>query len=235
MGPHVIELAPQIFRMPTFPFDGINSFCFVEDDGSVTLVDCGLKGAPCKLVAALAELGKTPSDVRRIVLTHAHADHAGGAAKMRRTTAAPLAVHDADAAYLRSGQSPPRESRLGKVLAMLPGGGFPAVEPDETFGDGDRLDVAGGVLVVHTPGHTPGHVSLLHEPSGVLITGDALFNVVGMRYPPRAFCTSHQLTKETAARLGELDYEVAAFTHGPEIRERARDQVRAFVTAKGAS
>jgi len=69
----------------------------------------------------------------------------------------------------------------------------------------------------------------------VLITGDALFNVVGMRYPPRAFCTSHQLTKETAARLGELDYEVAAFTHGPEIRERARDQVRAFVTAKGAS
>jgi len=124
MGRHVIELAPQIFRMPTFPFDGINSFCFVEDDGSVTLVDCGLKGAPCKLVAALAELGKTPSDVRRIVLTHAHADHAGGAAKMRRTTAAPLAVHDADAAYLRSGQSPPRESRLGKVLAMLPGGGF---------------------------------------------------------------------------------------------------------------
>lgn len=229
MGARIIELAPQIYRVPTFPFDGINSFCFVETDGSVTLVDCGLKGAPRKLVAALAELGKAPSDVRRIVLTHTHADHAGGAAAMRTTTAAPLAVHDDDAAYPRSGKSPPRETRFGQLLAALPGGGFPAVSPDETFGDGDRLDIAGGVLVVHTPGHTPGHVSFLHEASGVLITGDAVFNAPRMMYPPRAFCTSHSLTKETAARLGELDYEVAAFTHGPEIREGARDRVREFL------
>jgi glyoxylase-like metal-dependent hydrolase (beta-lactamase superfamily II) len=235
MGRRVIELAPQVYRMPTFPFDGINSFCFVEDDGSVTLVDCGLKGAPRKLVAALAELGKAPSDVRRIVLTHAHPDHAGGAKKARETTAAPLAAHVDDAGYLRTGDAPPRASRIGTVLAMLPGGSFPAVEVDETFADGDRLDIAGGVLVVHTPGHTPGHVSLLHERSGVLITGDALFNVRRISYSPAPLCTNHPLSKETATRLGELDYEVAAFTHGREIRERAREQVRAFVTAKGLS
>jgi glyoxylase-like metal-dependent hydrolase (beta-lactamase superfamily II) len=233
MGRRVVQLAPRVYRMPTAPNDWINTFCFVEDDGSVTLVDTGLKGAPSKLVAALATLDKTPADVRRIVLTHAHPDHAGGAAKMRTTTGAALAVHDSDAGYLRRGTSPPKGTgRLGRVLAMLPGGSFPAVEADETFRDGDRLDIAGGVLVVHTAGHTPGHVSLLHEPSGVLITGDALFNVRGMSYSPAFLCTSFPMVKETATRLGELDYEVAAFTHGKEIRDRARERVRELVSRR---
>lgn len=230
MGRHVIELAPQVYRLPTAPFDTINTFCFVEDDRSVTLVDCGLKGAPRKLVAALAELGKTPADVRRIVLTHAHADHAGGAAKMKRKTTAPLSAHGADAGFLQTGKAPPRGTRLGRVMALLLPSNFPAVEVDETFADGDRLDIAGGVLVVHTPGHTPGHVSLLHEHSGVLITGDALFNVRHISYSLRSFCTSYEMSIETARRLGDLEYDVAAFVHGPEIRERAREQVREFVT-----
>ena len=49
----------------------------------------------------------------------------------------------------------------------------------EELVDGQVLDVAGGLRVVHTPGHSPGHVSYLHEPSGVLVTGDAIFNVLG--------------------------------------------------------
>jgi len=102
-------------------------------------------------------------------------------------------------------------------------------------GDNDLLDVAGGVRILHTPGHTPGHCSLLHEPSGVLITGDALFNWrMRMRYSYALFCTNVSLSRETADRLGEVDYEIAAFTHGPEIRDRARERVRAFLLSKGA-
>ena len=71
-----IEMAPGVFRIPTMG-DYINTIAFVEDDGSVTLVDCGVKKAPPKIVAGLAAMGKAPADVQKIVLTHAHNDHAG--------------------------------------------------------------------------------------------------------------------------------------------------------------
>ena len=94
------------------------------------------------------------------------------------------------------------------------------------------LPVSGGLRVVHTPGHSPGHVSLLHEPTGVLVTGDALFNVRGIRYSPRALCTDPELNRKSADVLGDLDFEVAAFTHGPDIRHGARDAVRAFLRGR---
>lgn len=104
-----------------------------EPDDSITLVDCGLKGAP-------------------------------------------VSIHAGDEPYARNGTSPPQQSRLARVLGHLPGSRWSGCPIDEPFADGDVLDVAGGLLVVHAPGHTPGHVSFLHLSSGVLITGDALFN-----------------------------------------------------------
>jgi glyoxylase-like metal-dependent hydrolase (beta-lactamase superfamily II) len=85
--------------------------------------------------------------------------------------------------------------------------------------------------VHHTPGHTPGHCSLVHEPSRTLITGDAIFNMRARRtWPMLAFCTNAQLTKETAHTLADLEYDAVAFTHGPEIREAGRDAIRAFLS-----
>jgi glyoxylase-like metal-dependent hydrolase (beta-lactamase superfamily II) len=82
---------------------------------------------------------------------------------------------------------------------------------------------------VHTPGHSPGHAAYLHRPTGVLITGDSIFNVRGVRWPIKSFCTDFRLTQKTAHRLAELDYTTAAFTHGPEIRVSARDEIRRFL------
>jgi glyoxylase-like metal-dependent hydrolase (beta-lactamase superfamily II) len=209
----------------------VNSYAFADDDGSVTLVDCGLKRAPARIVRGLAAIGKAPADVTRIVLTHAHADHAGGAAELARRTGAPVAVHHADVPYAESGRVPPQGggNSAGRFLTRLAGGRFPPVAVARPLADGDMLPVGGGLRVVHTPGHSPGHVSLLHEPTRVLITGDALFNVAGVRWPIRSFCTDFRMTQRTAHVLGELDYDVAAFTHGPELTDRAREQVRTFL------
>ncbi|MGS2616654.1 MBL fold metallo-hydrolase [Micromonospora sp. LZ34] len=227
-----VPLAPGVWRIPTAGRAFINSYALADDDGSVTLVDCGVKRAPARIVRGLAAIGRTPADVTRIVLTHAHADHAGGAAELARRTGAPVAAHAADVGYVQAGQVPPRDPAVtgARLFARLPGGRFPAVEVAQPLADGDLLPVGGGLRVVHTPGHSPGHVSLLHEPTRVLITGDALFNVVGVRWPVKVFCTDFRMTQRTAHVLGELDYDVAAFTHGPEITDNARERVRAFLT-----
>jgi glyoxylase-like metal-dependent hydrolase (beta-lactamase superfamily II) len=229
-----ISLAPGVWRIPTIGRSAVNSFAFVNDDGTVTLVDCGLKKAPARIVAGLAAIGKRPADVTQIVLTHVHTDHVGGAAEMARTTGAPVAVHSDDASYARAGRVPAWDptSLAGRIINRLPSQRFPPIAIATPLADGDVLDVGGGLRVVHTPGHSPGHVSLLHEPTKLLITGDALFNVLGIRWPMRSFCTDFRLTKQTAHILGELDYDVVAFTHGPEIVDRAREQVRAFLTRR---
>ena len=85
MGNPAVVLAPGVVRIPTLG-DFINSFAFTDSDGSVTLVDCGLKRAPARIVAGLAHIGKHPYDVTRIILTHAHPDHAGGARAMLNAT-----------------------------------------------------------------------------------------------------------------------------------------------------
>ena len=202
----------------------------------MTLVDTGLASAPARIVAGLAAIGKRPADVQRIVLTHAHADHAGGAAEMARRTGAPIAVHRDDAGFAEAGTPPPFDPSTlgGRLVARLPNSGFPAVPVGERLADGQMLGVGGGLRVVATPGHSPGHVSLLHEPTRTLITGDAIFNVLGVRYSPRALCSDFRLGRRTAHVLGELEYDRAGFTHGPEILDGARDAIRRFL-AKAVS
>jgi glyoxylase-like metal-dependent hydrolase (beta-lactamase superfamily II) len=228
-----VQLATGIWRIPTVRFDLVNSFLIADDDGSLTLVDAGLKRAEKKVLAALASLGKAPQDVQRIVLTHAHQDHAGGLAGAKAATGANVLAHDRDALYLQSGKPPQLDhSRLSGRLMNRVRGGFGKVDVGETFQDGELLPIGGGLRVVHTAGHSPGHVSLLHEPTGVLITGDAIFNVRGLRYSPATFCTDIRLSRETAHKLGELEYDVAAFTHGAHISDGAREAVRAFLRGK---
>lgn len=210
----------------------INSYALSNTDGSVTLVDCGLAKAPPRIVAGLAAIGRAPSDVTRIVLTHLHSDHAGGAAELVRTTGATVSVHGDDATYARTGTLPPRDRRFltARLFDRMPAEKISPFEVTQELTDGDVLDAGGGLRVVHTPGHSPGHVSLLHEPSRVLITGDAIFNVLGVRFGPKAFCTDFRMTQRTAHVLGELDYDVAAFTHGPQITERPRERIRRFLS-----
>lgn len=229
----VVALGEGIYRIPTLG-DFINSFAFLESDGSVTLVDTGTSMASTKIVNGLAEIGKHPQDVQRIVLTHAHNDHVGSAAKLvPQTRAGGATVHVDDAKYVREGKAPPG-SGLGNVLSRMPGMGWKPCPVAATVQDGDVLDVAGGLAVHHTPGHTPGHVSLLHQLSGVLITGDAIFNMNGrMTWPFKAFCTDFPLNEKSATVLGDLEYRVAAFTHGPQIDSAARESVRGFLRRKG--
>jgi len=230
-----VELAPGVWRVPLLR-DFVNGFVLRDDDGQVTLVDMGLPGHGQKLLAALDSIGSSPGDVTRLLLTHAHPDHLGGAAHVARETGLGMGVHADEADYVRTGTEPPQEAvgLLGRLLHLV----TPTIELEpipvaEELVDGQLLPVAGGLRVVHMPGHSPGHVGFLHEPSGVLVTGDAIMNPVGLRWSPKSVCSDFRMCRQTAHRLGELDYRVAAFTHGPEVRDQPREKVRRFLVRHG--
>jgi glyoxylase-like metal-dependent hydrolase (beta-lactamase superfamily II) len=179
-----VRLGEDVWRLPTARLDLINSVAFVEADGSVTLVDVGYATSVPRLTAGLAAIGKAPQDVRRVVLTHAHADHAGGAAGWA-AQGATVHAHQGDVVPLAAGRPPgaDRRYRLARVLERWVQAPYDPVRVDVALTDGQVLDVAGGLRVVHTPGHTPGHVSLLHERSGVLVTGDVVVHVARRLVP----------------------------------------------------
>ena len=233
-----VQIADGVWRLPTAPADFINSYLLRGDDGTLTLVDAGTKGAPKKILSALAGLGLQPGDVTHLLLSHAHNDHTGGARKVVEATAAQVHTHEREAVYVREGRMPATDpsTRGGRLMARLPGRatGFAKVGVDGTFEDGDVLPLAGGIQVVHTPGHTPGHCSFLHPGSGVLITADAIFNVRGLRYAYKNSCTDVRLSRASAQRLGELDFAVAGFTHGAHVSTGAQVAVRAFLAGRSS-
>ncbi len=229
-----VQLADGVWRIPLAPLDLLNAFLLEGDDGTLTLVDAGTKGAPQRVLAALEQLGRRPGDVTHLLLSHAHSDHAGGAAELVTATGSRVLAHEREQVYLREGRMPAPDpsSRGGRLLARTPGGRFAPLTVDEAFEDGAVLPLGGGVRVVHTPGHTPGHCSFLHTGAGVLLTSDALFNVRSVRWSPKTPCTDIRLSRESAHRLADLDYDIAGFTHGSAISTGARAAVRAFLAGR---
>lgn len=159
----------------------VNAYLVDIPDGSGdwVLVDTGLPGAGSTLItqaaAARYGAGRPP---RAIVLTHGHFDHAGSAHALAHAWGAPVFAHWLELPYL-TGQSdyPPGDPTVGGALAMMsrafPRGGRDLgshVRPLPTDGSVPHLP---GWRVVQTPGHTPGHISLIRD-DGALLAGDAL-------------------------------------------------------------
>ena len=220
-----VRLADGVWRIPTTPGDMINSFAVAGPDGGVTLIDAGLSYKPTRLrlLAGLRAIGAGPEDVRQIVITHAHPDHTGGlAALVALTGGAEVLAHEREAIYLADGRTPRTSRGTTRNFAKAP--------VTSTFHDGSELP--GGLRAVHTPGHSPGHTALLHEESGVLFTADAVVNLRGIRYAPGFLCTDPGRNRSSADRLGDLDFEVAAFAHGPELRRDAKARLRELLRGR---
>ncbi|MCY9785755.1 MBL fold metallo-hydrolase [Nocardiopsis sp. EMB25] len=151
------------------------------------LVDTGFAGGEDRLLGRLAKAGIASASISLIVLTHCHPDHAGGAAALRRRLGVPVAVHEAEREWAESGTSELYTplNPFGRILRRTLDTGFPAFTPDVVLGDGADLDAHGvPVDVLHTPGHTPGSVSLRHRESGEVLVGDLLAGSMTRRDRP---------------------------------------------------
>ncbi len=106
---------------------------------------------------------------------------------------------------------------------------------DEHLEDGERLDIAGGIRVIFTPGHTPGHLSLYLERSKVLIAGDALRAERGTLIGPNPSMTLEMRTAiQSIRRLADLEIDTIVCYHGGVVSEDANGQLRRVVREASA-
>jgi glyoxylase-like metal-dependent hydrolase (beta-lactamase superfamily II) len=241
------EVAPGIHRLG----NEIVNFYLVEDGDGLTLVDAGLPGFRSQLEAFLRERRRVLADVDAVILTHAHTDHVG-VAEVVRQAGATVYVHSGDAAMARDGVEQKTEANLLRYLryratwrllgVAVRAGGVrrPKIAEVTTFADGDLLDVPGHPLVVHTPGHSNGHVAFHFADRGALLAGDALctWNPLtgrsGPQLMPAAFTTSMAQATESLARIEGLQAGVVLPGHGDPWTE-GTDALVARTRAAGPS
>ena len=205
---------------------------FMLLDEQVTIVDAGWRGTGRGVLQALERLGRQPADVSNIVITHHHTDHLGDAAYLSEACSAGVAAH-LDEAPIVQGETPPpspfTNRALGRLMSPLVASRKPRPVPvSRWLSDGDLL-ADGAVKVVHSPGHTPGSISI-HLPSrGVLMVGDALEHRGGrLGLPSSHFTADMEQAKRSIRKLADLDFDVLCFSHFPPIRNGAAPALRRF-------
>ena len=131
---------------------GWSTVALVRGQGRVILIDAGNFGMRRLISERLSAHGLSPSDVTDVILTHAHYDHAGGLALLKRLTGATLMASEADAALLAAGGK--GDPNFGDKLAYEP------VKADRILRDGDKVELGGVTMTAHlTPGHTKGNTT----------------------------------------------------------------------------
>ena len=214
------SLVPGVHRVNV---GGVAAFILERDD--LTIIDTGLPGNVDVLLDAVSAIGRDASDVKRILVTHYHQDHIGNLLALAEKTGARVYAPEGDADLIRKGGRAPEMQKRGALGAgmskMIKASEFPPHEVHQVVSDGDKLNEIGGLEVVGTPGHTPGHVCfLLPEQGGILFVGDAAFNLLGRLAPP-PIAEDFETTDKSFAALGQRDFEVACFAHGPSIKSGA--------------
>src|SRR3954467_12798913 len=200
----------------------VNAFLLDTGEG-LALIDTGIAGSAGTIVEAVKEIGREPREVRQVLVTHCHSDHAGSLAELKRITGATAVMHPTDASMVREGRAMrPLRPAPGLVNALvcrfLVADAPKEVEPAEVeheVEDGETL--AGGVRAIHVPGHCAGQLAFLWpEHGGVLIAADAAANVFGLSPSPL-----YEDLAEGWRRLAKLvsqGFEVACFGHGRPIQ-----------------
>ena len=214
---------------------------YLLDDGdpldrtqrALTLIDTGIPKSEDRIVAAIEALGFDIGDLKQIIVTHCHADHSGSLAALRRLSGARVYMHAADAAMVRKGESwRPMTASPGLLRRLMftlfvPKKPTP-IDPcpvDEEVDEGRELPMAGGLRVIHAPGHCAGQIVLLWPRRRLLFAADACANL-----PTFGYALGYEdfaRGKETLRKLAALDFDAAVFGHGNPVTTGAAKRFRA--------
>ena len=194
--------------------DGLSSILIDAGDGLI-LVDGGLPQSAGRIDANIRELGFDPLDIRAILVSHAHFDHAGGVSALQRMTRAGVYTSTAGAATLTSGRLQEGDPQF---VAGTDNGRFPAVRDVVAVGDGEFVTVGEvSVRAVYTPGHTPGGITWTWESCALGTCYDVVYadSLTAVSAPGFSFGASGAAERmiDSAGKIADLDCDILLSPH----------------------
>jgi glyoxylase-like metal-dependent hydrolase (beta-lactamase superfamily II) len=211
-------IAHHVWQMNRFPANVFNVY-LIED----VLIDTATRWDAPSLLKQLAN-----TSLSSVALTHCHPDHQGAVKRICETKGVPLACHEADVASME-GRAPmqPRNAATRFVGLLFAGPAYPV---QRVLHEGNEI---AGFRVIHTPGHTAGHVIYFRESDRVAIAGDVLRNInpltgkIGLNEPPSEFTVDREENRRSIRKLAQLRPSIICFGHGPVLRDM--EQLDRFV------
>jgi glyoxylase-like metal-dependent hydrolase (beta-lactamase superfamily II) len=234
-GVEVLELPMQSFMGRTVIHPTL-----IWDDDTVVLVDAGFPGQLQQIREAMGSAGVPFDRLDKVIITHQDIDHIGSLPDIVRESSHKVEVlsHEEERPYIE-GHKPlikMNQGRLSKMLASLPEeqrqrmealfGNPPKAHVDAAVADGEVLPYCGGITVIFTPGHTPGHICLYLNQSKILITGDALVVVDGELHGPNPQAT-YDLdgALKSVKKITQYDIETVICYHGGVYRGNINERL----------
>ncbi len=228
-----MELAPGAHSIGQTKGGRVHAFLF-ERSGELTLVDTLFDTDAHVVLDYIRRIGRSPTDLKRIALTHAHRSHLGGLARLKRMSGATVYAHKWEADIIageRSAQPvtlrprPPLVTypfRIGLALGRPKHAPCPV---DESLSDDDRL---GPLQVVHIPGHSPGHLAFHWPERRLLVAGDAIATWPQLDAGWPGFNLNESQHRVSLRRLAGFEADVLGVGHGDPLVEDVADRVHAL-------
>jgi glyoxylase-like metal-dependent hydrolase (beta-lactamase superfamily II) len=231
-----VLLKPIVQNVYQIQLGVVNAYLIAGHD--LTLIDTGTPGNAPQIMRAVEALGRSPAEIRHILLTHVHPDHTGSLAEVKRITGAAVYMHPFESEVLhgtapgRCLQAAPgiRNRALTRLFLSAPPWRVAPTFVEHEVMDGDVLDCTGTLEAVHVPGHCAGQLAFLYHyrpnNGAVLFAADTASNMFGRLGLTIAY-EDLQCGRRSLAKLAAMQFDVACFGHGDPIVGSASARFRA--------